>query len=273
MKDVIIKKGPLPGKTSVIFAGVHGNEKCGIEAFENIVHNLTIKQGTVYFILANPKAIEQNIRYTEKNLNRLFKKDQHVLEKDKASYEYLRSRELITYLDKADVLLDIHASNSPDSKPFIICEENALSITSYISIPTTVLGFDELEPGGSDGYMNSIGKIGICIECGYTKDSQSTFVAEKSILEFLAIQKHIDADIKKNTSEIYQMQGIYHTKSDSFRLTKDYADFERIVSGQYIALDDSRPVYAPESGIIMFARNRSEIDSEGFLWGTIKTDQ
>jgi len=73
---VICKKGGKTGKTTLILAGVHGNEKCGIIAFDKIIKNIKIESGKVYFIYSNLKAIKQNKRYIEKNLNRCFFKKQ-----------------------------------------------------------------------------------------------------------------------------------------------------------------------------------------------------
>jgi succinylglutamate desuccinylase len=54
-------------------AGVHGNEKSGIHILEELADILKVTQGSVHLILqANPRAIKQNIRQTEKNMNRAF---------------------------------------------------------------------------------------------------------------------------------------------------------------------------------------------------------
>lgn len=262
-------KGNKSGKTSIILAGVHGNEPCGIEAFSQIIPTLAIEHGEVYFLIGNPKALESNIRFIDENLNRLFKKE--VLESPPNTYERSCAQRIIPYLQKADALLDIHASNTPESIPFIIAEPNSIEVTSALPIETIVSGFDELEPGGTDGFMNSLGKIGICVECGYTKDPRTTEVAKESILSFLSSMAHITAKpTTRKTKVTYQMETLYHTKTNSFVLTKEFADFEFIPKGTHIATDGNEKVFSEKDGCILFARNRTAIDAEGFLFGVKK---
>ena len=52
-----IIEGSNPGPTSVILAGIHGNEPCGIIAFERILPSLKINSGKVIFEIGNPLAI------------------------------------------------------------------------------------------------------------------------------------------------------------------------------------------------------------------------
>ena len=83
--------GEKEGPTSIILAGVHGDEKCGVEAFKKLLPNLQIEKGRVWFGYGNPRAIEENKRFTEANLNRMFKGDEELSKKDKNSYEYKKT--------------------------------------------------------------------------------------------------------------------------------------------------------------------------------------
>ena len=55
----------------------------------------------------------------------------------------------------------------------------------YFPVDTVVSGLDTLHPGGSDGYMNSIGKVGLCIESGSIYDPRGIEIARDSVLNFL----------------------------------------------------------------------------------------
>src|SRR3989338_8412149 len=111
-------------KNVVILVGVHGNEVCGVKAVDQLLPILQIKSGNVMFIYANLEAIKQRKRFIEQNLNRCFLKKQPL--EIKNSIEGKTAQEIIPYLDKADVLLDIHASFTKDSIPFVICDESIL---------------------------------------------------------------------------------------------------------------------------------------------------
>jgi succinylglutamate desuccinylase len=265
--DIIELKGDLTGPTSMILVGVHGNERCGLEALEKLLPKLAIKNGRVLIGYGNPIAIEQNVRFTEMNLNRSFKDTGLYSKDERVSYEYQRAQFLKTYLDQADVLLDIHASTTPNSQPFIICENNALEIVKYLPFKLINSGFDKLHPGGTDGYMNNRGKIGICVECGYLGDSSSTQKAEESILAFLIARGHTDGLLEITKQSHINFDSIYFTKTNSFRLAKEFKDFEEIHAKQLIGIDGTEKIRAVESGIIIFAGNHNLIGSEAFVFG------
>src|SRR5262245_27430188 len=123
-EDIIEIKGKNPGLTSIILAGIHGDEKCGVEAFNKIIPNLEIENGTVIFMYGNPNALRQNVRYTQTNLNRMFKDEADIKTEEKGSYEYNRAQLIKQSLDKTEVLLDIHSTSIVGSKSFAICEAN-----------------------------------------------------------------------------------------------------------------------------------------------------
>ena len=97
-EDIIEIIGANPGTTSIIIAGIHGDERGGIDAFEEIIPNLKIENGRVIFMYGNPEAIKLNKRFTEANLNRMFNEDSAILDEQKNSYEYKRAQCIKKYL-------------------------------------------------------------------------------------------------------------------------------------------------------------------------------
>ena len=271
-EDIIEIIGANPGTTSIIIAGIHGDERGGIDAFEEIIPNLKIENGRVIFMYGNPEAIKLNKRFTEANLNRMFNEDSAILDEQKNSYEYKRAQCIKKYLDQADVLLDIHSSFTPKSRPFVIAEQNSSEVTKFLPFDLIVSGFDAIEPGGTDYYMNSKGKIGICIECGYLDDPKTKNIAKESILTFLKIQGHMQNEdvLSQSNQSFVQIDTLYHTKTDNFILSKEFEDFEEITTGQILATDGQTQITATKNGVILFARNRSSINDEGFLSGEYK---
>ncbi len=260
-------RGKQPGPSSIIIAGVHGNEKCGIEALEQILPDLRIESGEVTFSYGNPRAIELNKRFTETNLNRMFKDDLFLSSPGKKSYEYDRAQVLKKYLNRSEVLLDIHASATPNSKPFVICEINAREITRYLPAAFVVSGFDKFQPGGTDYYMNKIGRIGICLECGYLGDPRSTKVAQAGCLTFLRARGHIQGEVKPRNQSRIRIYELYLTKTDKFTLSKTFDDFENLREGQLIGIDGAEEIRADRASIILFAGDRNQVGEEAFLLG------
>lgn len=259
--------GKFDGPTSIVLTGIHGNETSGIKAFENILPNLAIQNGKVIFVYGNPKAIAANERFVEANLNRLFKPEAELSESEKSSYEFGRAKTLKTILDQADVLLDLHNSFTPESRPFVICEPNSMDITKFLPAQTIVHGFDEVEPGGTDYYMNKNGKVGICMETGYFGDANSIQIAETAIINFLKAINHIPNDLTPTEQTKLNMYELYFTKTDSFKLVKPFADFEKVAARAQIGTDGEEEVAAQKDSYILFARDRSAIGEEAFLLG------
>ncbi|MBI4086990.1 succinylglutamate desuccinylase/aspartoacylase family protein [Candidatus Kaiserbacteria bacterium] len=271
LEDMIEFRGKEPGPTSVILGGVHGNETCGVEAIRNILPNLAIEKGRVFIGYGNPRAIAANQRFTEANLNRMFKPDDQLSQREKESYEYGRAQFLKTYLNQADALLDIHASRVQHSRRFVICEDNGLPTAKYLPADLVVSGLDAVQPGGTDYYMNSIGKIGVCIECGYLGDPESTDMAVKSIFSFLATRGHVTRETSSREQSRLQVFYMYVTKSSSFSLAKPFEDFETLREGQLIGQDGIEEIHAPRDCVILFSGNRQKAGDEAFLLGTYKT--
>jgi predicted deacylase len=201
----------------------------------------------------------------------MFKPAELLSAADKASYEYERAEYLKTYLDQAETLLDIHASYTPESRRFVICEPNAADIVKYLPVDLVVSGFDQVEPGGTDYYMNSRGKIGICIECGYLGDPASVQVAERGIDAFLRAAGHLGNDLSETPQSYIRMNEIYLTTSNDFKLSRPFADFDSVSEGEVVGLDSGREVRAEEEGIILFARNCQKAGEEAFLLGEKKS--
>ncbi len=269
-EEIIKFSGKKKGPTSIILAGIHGNEKCGVKAFKEILPKLKIERGSVFFSFGNPRAIKKNIRYTEKDLNRMFINGNIASTQEKKSYEYQRAQFLKKYLDKAEALLDIHASSIPKSKSFAICEKNASNIVPYLPVNLVVSGFDKAEPGGTDYYMNSVGKIGICLECGYIKNLQSIKNAKKNILTFLKIRNHIKGKIMLQNQSYVSIYKKYFTKTENFTLLKSFKNFEIINKNQIIGIDGQQKIKASRKSLILFAHNRKKAGAEAFLLGEKK---
>lgn len=270
IENVIELRGVEDGPTSMILVGVHGDERCGVEALEGLLPTLRIRRGKVFLAYGNPRAIERGVRCIDTNLNRMFKLKDTLTQTELGSYEYTRAEFLKAYLNCADVLLDVHASFTPQSRRFVIGEPNTAPVYKYLPFQLVVSGFDQVEPGGTDYYMNRIGKKGICVECGYLGDPLSRKIAEQSILDFLCIQGHLEGNIKPREQEHIALFDLYYAMSDTFRLSKPFADFEKVAAGQLIGTDADKEVLAQKDSVILFARDVDRVGDEAFLLGEYK---
>lgn len=237
-----------PGFTITLMAWVHGNERSWILLLEELADTIQIVQWKIHLILrANPRAIDQNIRQTEKNMNRSF----HDIPTG-TTYEDHRAQELIPMLRQSDILLDIHNTlNTQNSVPFLISEHTKWD--PYFPVDVVVSGLDTLHPGGSDGYMNSIGKVWLCIESGSIYDPRGPEIARESVLNFLRATGSIEGlAIPRQPQSKYHLDTIIHSHTSEFQFTKEWKDFEMVSQGEIVAYDGWVPVCAPYDGVIVF---------------------
>ncbi|HMB66313.1 MAG TPA: succinylglutamate desuccinylase/aspartoacylase family protein [Patescibacteria group bacterium] len=265
-QGVTKKKGGKPGKKLAVFAGVHGDERAGVFALEKLIKNIEPEAGEVYFVYANPEAIERDVRYTEKNLNRCFLKEAGV-----ENYEERRAKELMPILDECDALLDLHASNNKEATPFIICGEDCRDIVGIFDFDIVSFDWDDIEPGATDGYMYNQGKPGICLECGSLHQSEENadlaYVSALRFLEYFGAVKNEAGEYNKRPQRSVQVVRAVKKKTEDFGFVKDFADFKKLTPGEVFAWDGEEKYVAGEDECIIFPDSDQKIGDEVFVLG------
>lgn len=264
-----------PGKTVTIMAGVHGNETAGLKAVKTIIPDLKIDNGLVNFVFGNPRAIVAGVRQIEMNLNRAFCPDSELTVEQKQSYERVRALELMKILDQSDALLDLHSSATLGSPAFAICEEHSFDLASQLPVEIISNGWDKLEPGGTDYYLNCQNKVAVCLECGHHEDQKAQAVAMRSISIFLAhhgiiTKSTVELDLR--SKKFVTMTSLYKTKTN-FKPITNFSDFQNLEKGQVIGHDGDKSVLCEKDNqLIVFCRERKLPNEEAFLLGTLVID-
>lgn len=245
---------------TTIMAWIHWNEIAGVLVLKDLLRRIKPTKWVINFIFWNLKAIEQNVRETEKNMNRSFIKNNKG-----ETYEDLRAREIIKILKESDYLLDLHSSTSKESQPFLISEYKDL----WKLFPVKIISswFDILHPGWSDWYMNSIGKVWLCLESG-SIDDNNTGILKKSVINFLKYTWNINWDpeiFNPENQKYINFDYIYKNKSDKFVLDKDFWDFQFIKKWEIIWYDWKEVIRSPKDWVIVFAHNKNKKNQECFL--------
>ena len=263
---IILCDSLLPWNSTTIMVWVHGDERAWIEALNELIDNLTVCKWKVYFIYANLKAIEKNVRYTEKNLNRCFL--QWITWN---KYEEKRAIEIMNILDNSDYLLDIHNTESLNSSIEMLITNNT-EYVKYFNFDKVITNIDNISKWWSDWYMDNIWKKWFCIECWslYFWDREKCKnLAKDSIINFLKMTWNVywDAIIYDKFQHIIKMYNLYITKTDNFKLSKHYKDFDKIDKWELIAIDGEEKIISDRDSIVIFAHNRDKKWEEWFyLW-------
>ncbi len=263
---IVMIAGARPGPTIAIFAGVHGNELAGVLALQELIPTLEVTKGKVFIAFANPPAIEAGVRMVGKNLNRCFFK-----ENQGTTSEDTRARELMRVLDKCDALLDLHMFYDDKGSPFVICEDPAIDIALKFDVDIISTNWTKTEPGASDGYMHSNGKIGLCVECGpISQWMMYKEFAKTTIYQFL---KHFDmtdqpVEYSARPKRVIKAKKIVYKKSKHFILSARLHNFDALQAGQIIATEGKKKYIAKPGEYIIFPHYNARIGEEAYIIGT-----
>jgi hypothetical protein len=266
LKWIFLKDSWVEWKITTVMVWVHGNEVSWIEALDNIIDNIEIISGKVYFIYANLEAIKKKVRFTEKNLNRCFIKNING-----NTYEENRAKEIIQILDKSDFLLDVHNMISFNSSLEVLITTHKDYI-KYFQVDKIITHIDDVEKWWSDWYIDSIWWKWFCIECwsiNYWDKEKSRKLAEESIINFLKVTKNINWKPKRfnKKREVIKMSYVYKTKTNNFKLKKEFKDFEIVKKNEIIWYDWWEEIKVDRDSIIIFAVDRNQEWSEWFyIW-------
>jgi len=218
--------------------------------------------GKVTFVAAlwEFEAIRMHKRSLKHNINRMCVEGNAC-----GCMECRRAMELMSLMDRCDVLIDMHASYTAATRPFLICERNPLPNIGPLLVPTACFGFDDVKAGGTDAYMNAKGKVGICVECGFLTDPASTEIARASLMALLRTMGMIAGDPADVPKELLQAEYQYVSKTNCI-LEKSFADFDAVTAGERIGTDGGVDIRAPKNGCLLFAADQKEPGKEAFVF-------
>lgn len=167
-------------KRNVVFvAGLHGTEQMPVRALTD--------SGTD-FVLGNPKACEQKVRFIERDINAAF----GVRAED---YESRRAQEILDEVDEADLVIDFHSTES-EAEPFaIVVDKDMIPLAKTTGVGRIVFMGHNIKEGHS--LINY--RDGVSIEVGLHE-------SKKSYAETLKIVASI-AQGKEHEVTLYEVFG------------------------------------------------------------------
>jgi|GEM_PF-4770611 len=284
--------------TLAIFGGVHGSERTGVNVVKQLVdgrHPVNLDAGRIFVVQGNPKAVRMNERASIKglNLNREFMyggnpKHAHLDPKDRP-YEAMRAQALIPILEQSDALLDLHDFTNPKNPRFLIADPNyapgtdrskddgyrvARAITAHM--PRTIIssGWTEADPGGSDGFMANLGKLGLCFELGdKTKPRQNLENAFGAVDRFIIAHAMFEGNLPEIFTEPAEPRFIWNegafvrqTDSEYELLLPEHLQpaFTPLPEGTPIVRMDGKIHTAPAGKLIIFPEENAPVGTEAY---------
>ena len=246
------KKGPL----LFVTAGIHGNEPSGVKALEEVFKQLEKSkpemEGTLVGVSGNHKALNQNKRYIDEDLNRVWT-EENIEQKKSETHEQKEMWEIIEILNQFPekdftkrYFLDCHTTSSA-SLPYVSVQVVNHNDKWAHNFPTFIVrGFSDIITGDIDHYLSRTGMTGFVFEAGQHEDKTSVENHEGVI--WLALKEACKLDLSRietypecvnrfaeknapeqKTFELVHRHGL--KDSDKFEMEPGYNNFQKIKKG------------------------------------------
>lgn len=279
------KKGPL----LFVTAGIHGNEPSGLVALKKVFKELEkvrpeIK-GTLVGVAGNKKALNQNKRYIDEDLNRTWTTE-NVEKGTLQTHEEKEMFEIIEVLNKYPetdytkrYFLDCHTTSSA-SLPYVSVQEVGDNDKWAHQFPTYIIrGFSDIITGDIDHYLSRIGMTGFVFEAGQHTDKTSVenhegviWLALKAacglnLEEIETYPECVERFSKKNappqkTFEIIHRYGL--EDSDTFKMQPGFENFQKIEKGELLAIQNGEKVVSDWNDYIFMPLYQAQ-GNDGFF--------
>jgi len=253
---------------------IHGNEICGLVAVNELLQDGFFKHGfpsnevRVTIMLGNPRAVMENKRFIDMNLNRMFEPKWYdtELEPPHVDDPYERSRlgDIIAEMDKCDAYLDIHSTSAP-TVPFAILPPGKKSEALAKKFPVKFIlhNVGKVIRGTSLDYIRGRNKPGVCVECGQHRSEEAVRVAKETIRAFIT---NIPADH-------FPKKLLFVDKSvilkDGFEFKKSARAFDFVNCNELVACDNSGEIRCPykQGAFLIMPVGNPTLGEEAWLWG------
>lgn len=246
-------------KKILIVGSTHGHERVGLKIIEEL-KKLNLDKNLVDFEIGNPRASEKNIPFIESDLNRIFPGKEH------GTYEEMRAYELSPKIKEAELVIDIHSTNTTD-----LSDESMLIVTNYTEASKEIIGIIKppkvlyMKYKGNNALISQA-KVGIAFEYGKDTSEVVLMAILHDIVEVLIhcgiLKTNPYTTTKTNTHTDTEIFEVYDAFKKEFvgpcKLMSDIKNFQMVKQGQVICeIDMDKKITADEDFVpILFGENR-----------------
>lgn len=295
--------GNHDGPLLICIGGIHGNEPAGVQALELIFKMLEVEpitnpdfrfNGTMLGIRGNLQALEQDVRFLEKDMNRAMgpKEVDRIFNTDPSELvgEDIEIREVISIIrdtiEEVDpekvIILDLHTTTATGGI-FVLTADDNFSIQVGIEMHAPVIiGFESMLQGTTMGYFkperfNGLDITTVVFESGQHRDPLSVNRAIAATINCMRTIGSVSAEDVENRHDyllIEYSEGFpkvarlverYDVDDVSrFEMLPGLQNFDKVKEGQLLAYDKGREVLAPKDSLIIMPKYQKQ-GNDGFF--------
>jgi len=296
-------KGTQDGPLLIVFGGMHGNEPAGVKAIELMGKMLDVEpitnpsfqyRGTFLGLVGNLKAFRQNKRYINKDLNRMWTKENLAIVENASPEELddelseMKSilsilREVIKKENPEKVIiLDLHTTSSFGGIFSIVTnDKESLDIAIELHAPV-ITGMLEGIKGTTLHYFISenfgVPMIPVTFESGQHNEEMSinrAIAALTNCMRTIGSVRPEDVEnqhdnllieYSANLPKVSKLISKHHiNKGDKFVMKPDFENFQKVKKGEAIAYDKNGDILAPEDALILMPLYQKQGEDGFFL--------
>lgn len=280
-----------PGPLVIALGGIHGNEPSGVFAIHNVLQELREKRypvsGKFVGITGNIRALQQNQRFIEEDLNRMFlrRKIEALKTMIDPDPEELEMKQILQVIDMLDTenrevyFIDCHTT-SANTIPYISVNNYPESIALAERYPLyKVIGLEKSIPGCCGEYLNEKGFHGFILEAGQ-HTSYSAIENHEAVLwlflvhtgllsieHFQGYSYYHDLLVGREggKEETYFLTEHYRIKKDErFKMKPGYINFQKVSAGEALATNEKKIIRSPCNGRILMPLYQQQ-GNDGFF--------
>lgn len=256
-----IFKSSQPGPTAGLLCMTHGNERAGLQCISRLLSTLqNLTRGRVIVTCNNILATEQNKRFLEEDMNRVFSPQRRIAD----SLEARRVRELLPVFDQMDIAIDLHSViTTPNPPSFTVIPggtDSQIQLARQIDVPYHVLYPRYVNGTGSTSdYFVEKGKACLTLEAGFEPeiDIEKLTLNVRRYLKYAGV---LDAEIPPPQQdgvflELSQMEYVKNPASFQYASTFKRRAFRPIQKDELIATDEDGYEYrSQDDSYLLFSR-------------------
>ena len=291
-----VVRGERRGPTLVVMGGIHGNEPAGVKAAQRILPQLQKNSaavcGEVVFLRGNTRALRQNLRYLDSDLNRqwnTYMQSPNALPAESSEqlerHEILQTLEPVIDSARGELyFIDLHTT-SARGEPFATVGDTLRNRRFALQFPITiVLGLEEQIEGTLLEYLNNLGAVTLGFEGGQHESESAVDHHEAVIWSAIVAAGNLDsaqlpefdkyqALLKRacGGSKVIEVRYRHAIRpEDGFKMEPGFENFQPVSKGQLLAKDRNGAIVAQETGLILMPLYQPLGDDGFFLTREVK---